>query len=456
VQLIFDTIVNSAICLCRADVGSLRLCEEEGFRLVALKGHPSSQFERWVQPVQSAASCGAYAQLVARRSAVHIPDLTADETFRGSAPHIFEAYKLQGTRTYLLVPMLKEEEIIGSIVVGRVRVQPFTDKQIELITDIAAQATLALGITCRERQYREVQHELLCHANRVAVIGQLTASIAHELKQPLCAVAVNGDSALRWLAMQPPDLGEVKLSLERVIKSAHRGRDIIAGLMDLTRKQPLRKEPVDINEAIQEVTVLTHGEALKHGVSLRAQLAPQLAHIEGDRIQIQQVVLNLTINAIQAMSAADGRPRELLISTEGIAGEGVRVGVRDSGPGLSPEILPRLFDPFYTTKATGVGLGLAICRSIIDADGCGRLRASQGGLSSSLRFLPVRAQSRDQAMSAIGPSRDLACALQSGSFQTDIKRQAGPAGSVANDPPAEVKPLILPCRTTPLVQSKIW
>jgi C4-dicarboxylate-specific signal transduction histidine kinase len=157
-----------------------------------------------------------------------------------------------------------------------------------------------LGITRRERQYREVQTEL-SRANRVAVIGQLTASIAHELKHPLGAVAINGDSALRWLAMQPPNVEEVKLSLERIIRDAHRGSDIITGLMDLTKKQPMKKEPVDINEAIQEVSVLTHGEARKYGVSISTKLAPQLAYVEGDRVQLQQVVLNLAINAVQAM-----------------------------------------------------------------------------------------------------------------------------------------------------------
>jgi C4-dicarboxylate-specific signal transduction histidine kinase len=254
------------------------------------------------------------------------------------------------------------------------RVEPFTQREIELITDFAAQTAIALEITRRERQYREVQTQL-CHANRVAVVGQLTASIAHELKQPLGAVAINGDSALRWLAMQPPNVEEVKLSLERVIRDAHRGRDIIGGLMDLIKKQPLRKEPVDINEAIQEVTALTHGEARKYGVSLSTKLAPQLAFVEGDCVQLQQVVLNLAINAVQAMSAADEGPRELLISTEGMEDQGVRVRVQDTGPGLSPESLPRLFDPFYTTKAGGVGMGLAICQSIVEAHG-GRLWAT--------------------------------------------------------------------------------
>jgi signal transduction histidine kinase len=372
-QPTFDTILDSAMRLCRADLVALRLCEDRGLRLVGLRGKPGV-FER-LKPRAFVEHSGYLGQLAARKVPVHIPDLAKHEVYR-SDPHVAHVVNVGGVRTHLVVPMLKdkEKEIIGLIAVGRFRVHPFTEKQVELVADFAKQAAIALEITRRERQYREVQTEL-AHANRVAVVGQLTASIAHELRQPLGAVKVNGDAGLRWLATQPPDLGEVKLALERAIESACRGSDIITGLMDLTKKQPLRKEPMDINEAIQEVTVLTYGEADKHGVSLRTQLTPRLAQVEGDRLQLQQVVLNLTVNAIQAMGATDGGPRELLISTESIGGEGVRVGVRDTGPGLSTESLPRLFEPFYTTKAGGMGMGLVICRSIIEAHG-GRLWAT--------------------------------------------------------------------------------
>jgi signal transduction histidine kinase len=344
-QPIFQTILDSAARLCLADAGgTLRLLEKEGVRLVAQKLSPA--VSKWYSPPTFVEHGSYIARLVASRSPVHIHDLAAL-----GEPDLVTAVKA-GIGTTLVVPMLRNDYVIGSLAIWRERVEPFTDKQIELVTDFAAQAAIALEITRRERQHREVQTEL-AHANRVAVVGQLTASIAHELKQPLGAIALNGNSGLRWLAMQPPDLGEVKVSLELVIKDARRGSDIIAGLTGLTKKQPLKKEPVDINEAIQEVTVLTNSEAKKHGVSQRTLLAPRLAHIEGDRIQLQQVVLNLTINAIQAMSAADDGPRELLISTESIVGEGVRVGVRDSGPGLSPESLLRLFDPFYTCEPRG-------------------------------------------------------------------------------------------------------
>jgi signal transduction histidine kinase len=366
---IFDTILDSAVHLCRAEVGAFRLIEEAGCRLVAIKMGPL--LAEYVPPMLY--EHGSFmGRLFASKSPVHIPDFEAEIHLAGEADRVPIAKK--GIRTALIVPMLRNDELIGTLSLARPRVEPFTENEIELVTDFAAQTAIALEITRRERQYREVQTQL-CHANRVAVVGQLTASIAHELRQPLGAVKVNGDAGLRWLTTQPSDLREVKLCLERAVESACRGSDIITGLMDLTKKQPLRKEPVDVNEAIQEVTVLTHGEADKHGVSLCTQLTTRLAHVEGDRLQLQQVVLNLTVNAIQAMSATEGGPRELLISTESIASGGVRVGVRDTGQGLSPESLPRLFEPFYTTKAGGMGMGLVICRSIIEAHG-GRLWAT--------------------------------------------------------------------------------
>jgi signal transduction histidine kinase len=370
-QPIFDAILDSATRLCRAEAGTFRLVEEAGYRLVAHKLSPAV-LEGYSPPMLREHS-STIGRLIAGKSTVHIPDLAAHELYRAREAGAVALVK-GGLRTHLLVPMLTNDEPIGSFFVGRQRVEPFTEKEIELVTDFAAQATIALQITRRERQYRAVQTEL-AHANRVAAIGQLTASIAHELRHPLGAVAINGDCALRWLAMQPSNVEEVKLSLERVIRDARRGSDIITGLMDLTKKQPMKKELVDINEAIQEVSVLTHGEARKYGVSLRTKLAPQLAYVEGDRVQLQQVVLNLAINAVQAMSAADGGPRELLISTERMEDAGVRVGVQDTGPGLGPESLARLFDPFYTTKASGAGMGLAICQSIVGAHG-GRLWAT--------------------------------------------------------------------------------
>jgi len=308
--------------------------------------------------------------------------LAADQSYLDRDPGVVIVVELLGARTSLLVPMLKEDELIGAITILRTEVQPFTEKQIELITDFAAQATIALESTRRERQYREAHMEL-AHATRVATLGQLSASIAHELRQPLAAIVTGGSASLRWLTRQPPEIEEAGLAVEDIIKDANRASEIIGRIHNLITKNLARKELLDINAAILEVTALTHGEATKNGVTVSTQLAHHLPRIEGDRVQLQQVMLNLILNAIQAMSELRDGIRELHISTEHVQSEGVCADVRDSGPGLSPENLGRLFEPFYTTKPNGMGMGLSICRSIIEAHG-GRLwatgHASQGAL----------------------------------------------------------------------------
>ena len=209
----------------------------------------------------------------------------------------------------------------------------------------------------------------LAHANRVTTMGQLTASIAHEVNQPIAAAVTNAHAALRWLGGHPPDLEEAREALDDIIKDGKRAGDVIGRIRALIKKVPPRHDRLDINEAILEVIDLTRSELLRKGVSLQTALAKGLPLIRGDRIQLQQVILNLIINAVEAMSDVRKGPRELLISTAEDKSNGVQVEVRDSGPGLSPESLERLFDPFYTTKPSGMGMGLSICRSIIEAHG---------------------------------------------------------------------------------------
>jgi PAS domain S-box-containing protein len=224
-----------------------------------------------------------------------------------------------------------------------------------------------------ERRYREAQMEL-AHANRVATMGQLTASIAHEVNQPIAGMVTSAQAARRWLDRQPPHLEEARQALARIVKDGHRAGDVIGGIRELIRKAPPRKDGVDLNEAIHEVIELTRREAAKAGVSVQMHLAEGLPLVHGDRVQLQQVILNLIINAIEAMSDVRDGPRALLISTGKVDPDGVLVAVRDTGPGLAPATFDRLFDAFYTTKPGGLGLGLSICRSIIDAHG-GRLWA---------------------------------------------------------------------------------
>jgi PAS domain S-box-containing protein len=227
-----------------------------------------------------------------------------------------------------------------------------------------------------ERRRAEEERQALAHANRITTMGQLTASIAHEVNQPIATARNNAASALRFLSRNPPDLEEVREALGCIVNDVDRAGNVIGGIRQLIKKAPAPPgDCLDINVAIREVIVLTRGEALKHGASVEMELAEGLPLIQGDRVQLQQVVLNLVLNAVEAMSSVDDPRRELSISTGRRGADEILVAVRDSGPGIDPEHLERVFHSFYTTKPSGMGLGLSICRSIIDAHG-GRLWAA--------------------------------------------------------------------------------
>jgi PAS domain S-box-containing protein len=262
-----------------------------------------------------------------------------------------------------------------------------------------------LDLTDRKRAEaaaREMQLEL-AHANRVATMGQLTASIAHEVKQPIAAAATNATAALRWLGTQPPNLEEARQARDRSVTDAMRAGEIIGRIRDLIKKAPPRKDSVDINEAIREVIELTRGEAVKNGVSVRTHLVESLPLIHGDRVQLQQVNLNLIINAIEAMSDMAEASHELLISTGQAEPDGVLVTVQDSGPGLTLATLERLFEAFHTTKSNGLGLGLSICRLIIEAHG-GRLWASTNVPRGAIFHFTVPGHTCGAGRQAIQPS----------------------------------------------------
>lgn len=221
---------------------------------------------------------------------------------------------------------------------------------------------------------REAQAEL-AHVNRVTTMGQLAASIAHEVNQPLAASVTNAHAGLRWLGLQPPNLEEVREALAAIVTDSNRASDVINRMRALIKKAPARKDGLQINEVILEVTALMRGEFVKSGVSLNTQLAQGLPLIQGDRVQLQQVLVNLIMNAVEAMGSVNHGSRKLLIGTGADEAGRVRISVQDSGPGLNPQIFDRVFDPFYTTKADGMGMGLSICRSIIEAHD-GRIWAS--------------------------------------------------------------------------------
>jgi PAS domain S-box-containing protein len=243
-----------------------------------------------------------------------------------------------------------------------------------------------------ERRFREVQMEL-AHANRVATMGELTASIAHEVGHPVGATLMNAEVAARWLARDPPELERARQSIDRIIQESKRAANIFIGIRDLVKKQPARTGDFAINEVILEVIALTHGETSKNRISVQTELAMDLPVVHGDRVQLQQVILNLILNAVEAMSQSDDGPRDILISTETELGR-LQVAVHDSGPGLPQGGFEQVFKAFYTTKPAGLGMGLSICRSIVEAHG-GRLWAAPNEPRGAVFFftLPVEAKS---------------------------------------------------------------
>jgi PAS domain S-box-containing protein len=248
-------------------------------------------------------------------------------------------------------------------------------------------------ITERKRSaeiIREMQAELT-HANRAAAMGQVAASIAHEVSQPIMAMLLNAEAALSWLDQQPPDVAAVRRTLESILTDANRAGEVINWIRALIKKTPAPKESIDINTAIEDVLTITRSELLKHGISLQTDLATGLPRVEGYRVQLQQVILNLILNAVEAMSGLDEGTRELRISTSAVASNAIVVTVRDNGPGLDPALLNRLFQPFITTKPEGIGMGLAICDSIIRSHG-GRLSAGANEPRGALFQFTLRAQ----------------------------------------------------------------
>jgi signal transduction histidine kinase len=292
-----------------------------------------------------------------------------------------------------------------SVLIGAAIFEGSEDEGVAYVLDLSKQKRA-------EEALQKAQSDL-AHVTRVAALGELTASIAHEINQPLAAVVNNANASLRWLSRDSPNLAEACDAIRRIIRDGNRAGDVISRMRALFKKVNTTKERLDINEAIEEVVILTQSEVQRNRVSLQAQLASDLPLISGDRIQLQQVLLNLLMNAIEAMSGVEEGPRELWVSSEkvsGISGESEKskledkalaaaewtlISVRDSGPGLDAKSLDRLFDAFYTTKPHGLGMGLAISRSIIEAHGGELWATASGSRGAVLQFtLPIGLRSR--------------------------------------------------------------
>jgi PAS domain S-box-containing protein len=237
-----------------------------------------------------------------------------------------------------------------------------------------------------ERELRKAQTEL-AHVTRVTMLGELTASIAHEVNQPLAAVVANAEACLRWLGRETPDLAAARRSAEWVINDGIRASEVVRRVRALAHKVDIEKAPLDVNDIVGEVIALVQRELASHRVALRTELAPALPKILGDRVQLQQVIINLVMNGIEAMQAVTDRPRELVIRSRQEEMQRVLLSVTDCGVGISAENANRLFNAFFTTKSSGLGMGLSICRSIVEAHG-GRLSASgDEGRGATFQFV---------------------------------------------------------------------
>ena len=259
--------------------------------------------------------------------------------------------------------------------------QPFDERAVGLAQAFADQAVIALE---NARLYQQVSaayedlartQEELRRVGRATTLGALAASIAHEVNQPLGAVVTSAASCSRWLSAEPPDLDKARRALDRIVRDGQRASEVIVRIRALVTRRAPRKDPVDINESIRDVLPLARGEIERSGVVLRTRFAEDLPLVPGDRVQLQQVILNLIVNGIEAMSDVADRPRELVLVSAAHEAGGVLVEVHDSGSGLDPERADQLFEAFYSTKPEGTGMGLTISRSIVEAHG-GRLWAT--------------------------------------------------------------------------------
>jgi len=301
--------------------------------------------------------------------AANVPQQSLDIAARDGR-HEAEAWRVRkdGSRflANVVIDALKDD---NGRLIGFAKITRDVTERVQVARELE-EARIGLVQARAEEALRHAQAEL-ARVARVATLGELAASIAHEVNQPFTATVANAQAALRWLAAQPPDLEEVRDALEGIVAAGKRAGDVVRRIQELIKKAPPRVDRLDISDAIREVIELTRPEAVKNQVSVQVHLADGLPFVKGDRVQLQQVMLNLTVNAMEAMSAVAEGARELLITAARTPAD-VMISVRDSGPGLPAADLERVFEPFHTTKPNGLGMGLSISRSIIEAHG-GRL-----------------------------------------------------------------------------------
>jgi signal transduction histidine kinase len=382
-QPVFASILASAVRLCDANNGAINRWDGHALQLIATHNMPPAYIglrkDSPARPFENSVS----GRLLAVRAPLHIADLAEDQAYLDGDPPTVAAVEMAGIRATLAVPMFKDQELIGSVTVGRKEVQPFTDRQIEIVQNFAHQAVIAIEnarlLTELRRRTdqlgRSVAELRRERNNKLMNLEAMTASISHEVRQPLASIAANGGAALRFLAHDPPNHEEVRSALNRMVGDSHRASEVFDSIRALFGKGDLSQEPVDMNALVRAVLDSLHGELEEQGIASGLELLDDLPLVMGHKGQLQEVLINLVHNAIEAMQAnADGR-RDLRVSTRRQGEHKVLVAVEDSGPGIHPTHAKSVFDAFVTTKPDGTGLGLALCRMIVERH-AGKLSAS--------------------------------------------------------------------------------
>ncbi|HKZ07859.1 MAG TPA: ATP-binding protein [Methylomirabilota bacterium] len=300
-----------------------------------------------------------------------------------------------GVKSQVAIPLVVEGAVMGALAFSTLRAErAWRDEFVQRLRLLGEVFANTLSRRRAEMERQRLRRDL-AHVGRVSTMGELTASLAHELNQPLTSILSNAQAAEELLQADRPNLAEVREIVQDIVRADKRASEVIQRLRGLLRKGSVEPSSLDINELVDEVAGLASADAILRDVVIELELAPALPSIWGDRVQLQQVVLNLLLNGLDAMSEADGGARRLTLRTGAEGPDGVRVTVRDSGTGIDQVDLDRIFDPFYSTKATGMGMGLAIARSIIVAHR-GRLEARnnpEGGATFSF-VLPVSGSRR--------------------------------------------------------------
>ena len=367
-QAVLDTVVELAARLCDADQAAV-LPNRAYFRAFATYGGPASYNEAVGKVVFEPGRGSVLGRAALEAKPVQVADVLADPEYT-----LHEAQQKIGYRTCLCVPLLRDGHPIGVISLMRLTVRPFTDKQIELVQNFADQAVVAIENTRLiaelrqrtnqlDRSLADLQRE---RNNKLMNLEAMAASISHEVRQPLTSIATNGRAAQRFLGHLPPNVEEAQSALKRLIGDSHRASQVFDNIRALFGKADEGVEPVDANELIHAVVTGFQGDLVQHGIAADIKLQEDLPKIVAHKGQLEEVLINLVRNAIEAMQADKNDHRVLRVSSRRRGEDKIILSVEDSGPGIDPKHAENIFDAFVTTKSYGMGLGLALCRMIIE------------------------------------------------------------------------------------------